>query len=58
MSIPQSWREMSKRLGGIMGCKEETSIWYLNRFPDGSNNGSTQYNIREKPTIVLYIYIN
>ena len=33
---------MLKRLGGIIGCKYETSLlWYLNRFPDGSNSGST-----------------
>ena len=27
---------MSKRLGGIIGCKYKTSSWYLNGFPDGS----------------------
>ena len=26
---------MSKRLGGIIGCKYKTSPWHLNGFPDG-----------------------
>ena len=34
---------MSKRLGGIIGCKYKTSSWHLNGFPDGSNIGSTVY---------------
>ena len=29
---------MSKRLGGIKGCKYKTSSWHLNRFPDADNN--------------------
>ena len=33
--------EMSKRLGGIKGCKYKTSSWHLNGFPDGNNIGST-----------------
>ena len=32
---------MSKHLGGIIGCKDKTSSWYFNGFPDGSNIGST-----------------
>ena len=48
---------MSKRLGGIIGCKDETSSWHLHGFPDGSNIGS-EYNIEEKPTAMLYTYIN
>ena len=31
---------MSKRLGGIKGCKYEASSWHLNGFPDGNNIGS------------------
>ena len=31
---------MSKRLGGIKGCKYKTSSWHLNRFPDADNIGS------------------
>ena len=30
---------MSKRLGGIVGCKVQTSWRHLNGFPDGSNIG-------------------
>ena len=33
--------EMSKRLGGIKGCKYKTSSWHINGFPDGNNIGST-----------------
>ena len=29
------------KLGGIIGCKDKTSSWHLNGFPDGSNIGST-----------------
>ena len=31
---------MSKRLGGIIGCKYKTSSWHLNGFPYGCNLGS------------------
>ena len=49
---------MSKRLGGIIGCKYQTSSWHLIGFPNnGSNIGST-YNVGEKPTVILYTYIN
>ena len=41
LSIPQSGEKMSKRLGGIEGCKYKTSSWHLNRFPYDSNIGST-----------------
>ena len=33
--------KMSKRLGGIKGCKYKASSWHLNRFLDADNNGST-----------------
>ena len=39
--------KMSKRLGGIIGCKYKTSSWRLIGFLDG---------VGEKPTIVLYTY--
>ena len=38
---PARGEEMSKRLGGIIGFKDKTSLWYLNGFPDGSDIGST-----------------
>ena len=41
LSIPQSGGKISKRLGGINGCKYKTSSWHLNGFPDGSNIRST-----------------
>ena len=43
---------MSKCLGRIIGCKYKTSSWHLNGFPDG------RYNTGEKPTVILYTYIN
>ena len=33
--------KMSKRLGGIKGCKYKISSWHLNRFSDADNIGST-----------------
>ena len=36
LSIPQSGGKMSKRLGGIIGCKEKISSWHLNGFPGDS----------------------
>ena len=33
-------------------------LWHLNGFPDGSNIGSTVYNVGEKPTVILYTCIN
>ena len=41
LSIPQSGGKMSKRLGGIIGCKYKTSSWHLDGFPYGCNLGST-----------------
>ena len=38
---PVRGKKMSKRLGGIIGCKYKTSSRHLNGFPDGSNIGST-----------------
>ena len=38
---PVTGGKMSKRLGGIKGCKYKTSSWHLNRFPDADNIGST-----------------
>ena len=32
---------MSKRLAGIIGCKDRTFSWHLNGFPDGNEIGST-----------------
>ena len=34
---PGRGRKMSKRLGGIIGCKGKTSSWHLIGFPDGSD---------------------
>ena len=37
---PVRGEKMSKRLGGIKGCKYKTSSWDLNGFPDANNIGS------------------
>ena len=34
------------------------SSWHSNGFPDGSNSGSRVYYTGEKPTVMLYTYIN
>ena len=51
---------MSKRLGEIKGCKYKNSSWHINGFPDGNNIDwlVQQYNVGEKPTVILYTYIN
>ena len=51
---------MSKRLGGIIGCKYKASPRHLNGFPDGSNIGLTNSIIpwRNPPLCcTLYYYI-
>ena len=49
---------MSKRLGGIKGCKYKTSSWHLNGFPDGNSILlGQQYNVGEKPTVILCVYV-
>ena len=35
-------------------CNERVSTWYLNGFPALGQ----QYNVGEKPTVILYTYIN
>ena len=41
LSVLQSGGKLSKRLGGIIGCKYKISSWHLNGFADGSHLGST-----------------
>ena len=46
---------MSKRLGGIMGCKYKTSSWHSIGFHNGMVVTLGQkYHVREKPTAILY----
>ena len=45
---------MSKRLGGIIGCKNKSASWHVNGFPDGKHwVNSTLYYVGEKPTVIL-----
>ena len=53
LSIPQSGQKMSKRLGGIIGCKNKTSSWHVNGFPVVVTL-SQQCNVGEKPAVILY----
>ena len=48
---------MSTRLDGIKDCKYKTSSWFLKGSPMEITLGQ-QYNVREKPTVILYTYIN
>ena len=48
---------MSKCSGGIIGCKDKASSWHLNGFPYVVTLGQ-QYHVGEKPTVILYTYIN
>ena len=49
----------SKRLGGIKGCKyKKKLLWHLNGFPMEITLLGQQYNVGEKPTVILYTYIN
>ena len=51
---------MSKRVGGIIGCKYKTSSWYSNYgFPYGSNMGSTNSIMSGRsPTLYCTLTIN
>ena len=49
---------MSKRLGGIICRGDKTYSWHLIGFLDGSSIGPTVSCVGEKPTVILYIYIN
>ena len=40
-----------------MGYKYKATTWYLTGFPNGVTLGQ-QYNVGEKPTVILYTYIN
>ena len=46
---------MSKRLGGIIGCKDKTSSWHFIGFPDGSSNIGSTVSYRENPPL-HYLY--
>ena len=48
---------MSKRLDGIIGCKDKTSSWHLTSSSMVVTLGH-RYNVGEKPAVILYTYIN
>ena len=48
---------MSKRLGGIISCTDETSSWYLIGFPDDSNVGSTVIMSGRNPPLSTFTLI-
>ena len=50
---------MSKRLGGIIGCKHKISSWHFIGFSDYIIVTLGQrYHVGEKPIVVLYTSIN
>ena len=53
---PSIMGEMSKRLGGIIGCKYKISSCHLNGLPDGSKNGSTLYYRGETHGYVVHLH--
>ena len=44
---------MSKRLGGIKGCKYKTSFMAFERVPEIVISLGQQYNVGEKPIVVF-----
>ena len=48
---------MSKRFGGIIGCKDKTSPWHLTSSLMVVTLGQ-QCNVGEKPSVMLYTYID
>ena len=55
---PVRGEKMSKRLGGIIGCRHKTSSWHLNGFPYGSNIRLTDSIMSGRSPPLLYTYIN
>ena len=57
LSIPPVRRENVKTFRWDHGLPRHNLFmtWHINGFPDGSNIGS---NVGEKPTVILYTYIN
>ena len=41
---------------GTLAVETKTSSWHLNGFPNVTTSGQ-QYNIGEKPSVILYTYI-
>ena len=50
---------MSKCSGGNIGCKDKKYLWYLIGFlDDGGSRIGSQYNVKEKTTVVQHKYVN
>ena len=52
-----SGKKMSKGLGRNIGCRDKNFFMVSKGFPNATISGQ-QYNIREKPSVILYTYIN
>ena len=37
---------MSKRLGGIIGCEDKTSLWHINGYPEVGRNPVSEHQIQ------------
>ena len=55
---PNQREKLSKRLCGNLTCKDKNFSWLLIGFPYGISIGSTLCDVGEKPTVILYTYIN
>ena len=55
---PPSGEKLSKGLGGNIGyCRDKNFFMVSKGFPDLTKSDQ-QYSIREKPSVILYTYIN
>ena len=54
---PPPGAKLSKGLGGNIGCRDKNSSWYQKGSLMVVTSGQ-QYNIRAKPSVMLYTYIN
>ena len=52
-----SGEKLSKYLGGNIGCRDKNPSWYQKGSPMMVVTLGQQYNVGEKPTVILYTYI-
>ena len=50
--------KLSKGLGGNIGCRDKDFFMVSEGFPNNVTTSGQQNNIREKPSVILYTYIN
>ena len=55
---PVMGEKMSKRLGGIKRLQIQNLFMAFKQVPRSQITLGPQYNVGEKPTVILYVYIN